>query len=261
MLTSWQTNPLRSTRLRVIDEVANGLSYYDNTFLAGLPRFYADLEEELAGAGVLLTQGLPSFLRLGSWIGGDRDGNPFVTESVLRAALRAQSGRALNYYLEELHRLGGELSLDSRLVAVSDALAELAARSPDRSANRQHEPYRRAITGIYARLAATARVLDDLEAPQHAVGDAPPYREAAEFLADLSILDTSLVANGSEILAEGRLKGSAPCRRCLRLSSGRARFAPELGRARAYGRRDARTSCNRVSITPLLPSLSACACW
>ena len=97
VLTLWQTNPLRSTRLRVIDEVANGLSYYDHTFLAGLPRFYADLEEELAGAGVALAQGLPSFLRLGSWIGGDRDGNPFVTESVLRAALRAQSSRALDY--------------------------------------------------------------------------------------------------------------------------------------------------------------------
>ena len=94
VLTLWQTNPLRSTRLRVIDEVANGLSYYDHTFLAGLPRFYADLETELAGAGVALAQCLPSFLRLGSWIGGDRDGNPFVTESVLRAALRAQSSRA-----------------------------------------------------------------------------------------------------------------------------------------------------------------------
>ncbi|HEX3417869.1 MAG TPA: phosphoenolpyruvate carboxylase, partial [Stellaceae bacterium] len=206
VLTLWQTNPLRSTRLRVIDEVANGLSYYDHTFLAGLPRFYADLEEELAGAGVALAQGLPSFLRLGSWIGGDRDGNPFVTESVLRAALQAQSGCALNYYLDELHRLGGELSLDGRLVGVSDALAELAARSPDRSANRQHEPYRRAITGMHARLAATARLLDGPETPQHAVSDAPPYRDSGEFLADLSILDSSLVANGSEILAEGRLK-------------------------------------------------------
>jgi phosphoenolpyruvate carboxylase len=206
VLTLWQTNPLRSTRLRVIDEVANGLSYYDHTFLAGLPRFYADLEEELAGAGVTLARSLPSFLRLGSWIGGDRDGNPFVTEGVLRAALQAQSGRALNYYLDELHKLGGEVSLDSRLVGVSDGLAELAARSPDRSAHRQHEPYRRAITGIYARLAATARVIDDLKSPPHTVSDAPPYRDSGELLADLSILDGSLVANGSEILAEGRLK-------------------------------------------------------
>jgi phosphoenolpyruvate carboxylase len=206
VLTLWQTNLLRRTRLRVIDEVANGVSYYDHTFLSELPRFYADLEAELAGEGVALTDGLPSFLRIGSWIGGDRDGNPFVTEEVLRAALRAQSSHALKYYLDELHLLGGELSLDSRLVGVSNALEELAARSPDRSANRQHEPYRRAITGIYARLAATARVLDHFDAPQQAVGDAPPYRDSGELLADLAILDSSLVANGCGILAGGRLK-------------------------------------------------------
>jgi phosphoenolpyruvate carboxylase len=206
VLTLWQTNLLRRTRLRVIDEVANGLSYYDYTFLSELPRFYADLEEELASAGVALADRLPSFLRMGSWIGSDRDGNPFVTDDILRAALRAQSSRALRYYLDELHLLGGELSLDRRLVGVSDGLEELADRSPDRSANRQDEPYRRAITGIYARLAATARVLDHLEAPQHAVGDAPPYRDSGELLADLAILDGSLVANGCAILAKGRLK-------------------------------------------------------
>jgi phosphoenolpyruvate carboxylase len=206
VLTLWQTNLLRRTRLRVIDEAANGLSYYDYTFLSELPPFYADLEEELAGAGVALADSLPSFLRIGSWIGGDRDGNPFVTEAVLRATLRAQSSRAFKYYLDELHLLGGELSLDSRLVGVSDALEGLAARSPDRSANRQDEPYRLAITGIYARLAATARVLDHLDAPQDAVGDAPPYGDRGELLADLAILDNSLVANGCQMLATGRLK-------------------------------------------------------
>jgi phosphoenolpyruvate carboxylase len=206
VLTLWQTNLLRRTRLRVIDEVVNGVSYYDHTFLSELPRFYADLEEELAGAGVAISDGLPSFLRIGSWIGGDRDGNPFVTEEVLRAALRTQSERALKYYLDEVNLLGGELSLDSRLVGISNALEELAARSPDHSANRQHEPYRRAITGIYARLAATARTLDHLDAPQQAVGDAPPYGDSDELLADLAILDSSLVANGSGILAKGRLK-------------------------------------------------------
>src|SRR5271154_5180695 len=155
VLTLWQTNLLRGTRLRVIDEVANGLSYYDYTFLSELPRFYADLEEELAVQGIALADSLPSFLRLGSWIGGDRDGNPFVTEEVLRAALRAQSSRALKYYLDELHLLGGEVSLDSRLIGVTDPHKHPAARSPARSPTRQGEPYRRAITGIYARLAGT----------------------------------------------------------------------------------------------------------
>ena len=122
VLTLWQTNPLRRTRLRVIDEVANGLSFYGDTFLAELPRFYAELEAELAAEGVPINGGVPSFLRMGSWIGGDRDGNPFVTEAVLRAALRAQSRRAMEHYFDELRLLGAELSLDSRLVGASRAL-------------------------------------------------------------------------------------------------------------------------------------------
>jgi phosphoenolpyruvate carboxylase len=206
VLTLWQTNLLRRTQLRVIDEVANGLSYYDYTFLAELPRFYAGLEAELADREIALADGLPSFLRIGSWIGGDRDGNPFVTEEVLRAALRTQSSRAFEHYLGELHLLGGELSLDSRLVEISDALEALAVRSPDRSAHRRDEPYRRAISGIYARLAATAQELNHLGTPQHAVGDAPPYADSGELLADLAVIDSSLVTNGSGILAQGRLK-------------------------------------------------------
>jgi phosphoenolpyruvate carboxylase len=190
----------------VIDEVANGLSYYDYTFLSELPRFYADLEAELASVDIALADGLPSFLRIGSWIGGDRDGNPFVTEEVLREALRAQSSRALEHYLDELHLLGSELSLDSRLVSVSDALNALAERSTDRSANRRDEPYRRAITGIHARLAMTVQALEHPDAPQHAVGAASPYTDSGELLADLAIIDDSLAANGSAILAQGRLK-------------------------------------------------------
>jgi phosphoenolpyruvate carboxylase len=205
VLTLWQTNLLRRSRLQVTDEVNNGLAYYDYTFLRELPRFYADLETELAAHGAA-SGVLPSFLRLGSWIGGDRDGNPFVNESVLREALRLQSSKAFSYYLGELRLLGAELSLDSRLVEVSPSLAELAARSPDRSAYRRHEPYRRAITGIYARLAATARGLDYGEPLQAPVGSAPPYADSAELLADLTIVANSLVANGSALLARGRLR-------------------------------------------------------
>ena len=161
VLTLWQTSMLRGTRLKVVDEVANGLSYYDYTFLRELPRFYAALEDQLASTdpawdGVEL----PSFLRVGSWIGGDRDGNPFVTAEVLRQALGMQSERALKFYLDEVHLLGGELSLDARLVTVSDQLKDLAERSPDRSPHRRNEPYRRAVSGIYARLAATARAFE-----------------------------------------------------------------------------------------------------
>src|SRR5262249_47177932 len=155
-----------------------GIAYYDYTFLRELPRFYAELEDQLASAdpGWSAVE-LPSFLHMGSWIGGDRDGNPFVTEESLDRALRLQGKRALQFYLDELHALGSELSLDGRRVVVSEELDELAERSPDHALQRQDEPYRRAITGMYARLAATAWALDRLEAPHHAVGEAPPYAD------------------------------------------------------------------------------------
>ena len=207
VLTLWQTSMLRGTRLKVSDEVANGLSYYDYTFLRELPRFYAALEDQLASTDPAWDDfELPSFLRVGSWIGGDRDGNPFVTAEVLRQALGMQSARALNFYLDEVHLLGGELSLDARLVTVSDQLKDLAQRSPDRSPHRRHEPYRLAVSGIYARLAATARAFEQAEASRHAVGEAPPYTEAAEFVADLGILYRSLMTNGSATLARSRLR-------------------------------------------------------
>jgi phosphoenolpyruvate carboxylase len=207
VLTLWQTSILRRTRLKVVDEVANGLSYYDYTFLRELPRFYAELEDQLAKADpAWKAVELPSFLRMGSWIGGDRDGNPFVTADVLRQALRMQSKRALGFYLDELHLLGGELSLDARLVGVSDELRALAERSPDRSPHREDEPYRRAISGIYARVAATAWTLDEVEAPRHAVGEAPPYGSPAELGADLATIHRSLASNGSAHLARGRLR-------------------------------------------------------
>lgn len=207
ILAIWQTGDLRRTRLAVIDEVANGLSYYDYTFLRELPRFYAALEDRLKSEDPSWRSAeLPAFLRIGSWIGGDRDGNPHVTADVLRQTLGMQSNRALSFYLEELHELGGELSLDDDAVKVSGDLRALSDRSPDRSPYRTHEPYRRAISGIYARLAATAVLLDRRAPMRRAVGEAPPYAAAEELHADLDVIDRSLMANGSELLARGRLR-------------------------------------------------------
>ena len=93
---------------------------------------------------------------MGSWIGGDRDGNPFVTADVMRGTLKLQSSRVLRFYLEELHVLGAELSLAAHLADVSKDLRALAERSPDKSPHRSGEPYRLAVSGIYARLTATA---------------------------------------------------------------------------------------------------------
>lgn len=204
VLTLWQTRILRELRLKVADEIENGLSYYRYTFLQQLPRLCGEIEDLLLANGV--DQPAGNFIRMGSWIGGDRDGNPFVTADVMRMAMNRQSATALDFYLEEIHRLGGELSQSVRMVEVTPALEALAARSPDTSEHRRDEPYRRALTGIYARLAATAVKLDQRAPDRRAVADAPPYADSAEFVADLAVVAESLSANGSRRVAMGRLR-------------------------------------------------------
>ena len=211
VLRLWQTRMLRRAKLSVMDEVNNALSFYDTTFLRELPRLYNAAEDHLAAAvpgwkedGIAE---LPPFLHPGSWIGGDRDGNPFVTAEVLDSAMRAQSRKAIGFLLEQLHQLGAELSTTTSLISVPDVeLMRLAEQSPDRSPHRLDEPYRRAIAGFYARLAATALRLDQLEAPRHAVADSEPYANAAEFAADLDVLHRSLISHNCGLLGRGRLR-------------------------------------------------------
>jgi phosphoenolpyruvate carboxylase len=205
VLTLWQTNLLRRTRLTVLDEVANGLSFYDYTFLHEVPRLHCRLEDRL-NEGEGAAQGeLASFLKMGSWIGGDRDGNPFVTAEVMRGTLKMQSGRVLRFYLDELHVLGSELSLAAHLADVSKDLRALAESSPDKSPHRSGEPYRLAVSGIFARLTATAARLE-VETTRPAVGQAAPYANVGEFKADLDILYRSLISNNSRVIARGRLR-------------------------------------------------------
>jgi phosphoenolpyruvate carboxylase len=205
VLTLWQTNILRRTKLTVLDEVANGLSFYDYTFLHEVPRMHCALEDRLNEGDGAAPGELASFLRMGSWIGGDRDGNPFVTAEVMRGTLKMQSSRVLRFYLEELHVLGSELSLAAHLADVSKDLRALAERSPDTSPHRSGEPYRLAVSGIYARLTATAVRLD-VETTRAPVGEAAPYADAGEFKADLDILYRSLISNNSRVIARGRLR-------------------------------------------------------
>ena len=170
-----------------------------------------------------------------AWIGGDRDGNPYVTPDVTRHALVRQSSTALDYYPRaRCTRLGSELSQSLRLVAVTPELEELAARSPDHSEHRRDEPYRRALTGIYARLAATSRTLD-----QHApvLAEIAPSqtlrgrgRVRARPRASSPIRSTR---NGAGRLAR-RPAARADARRAgVRLPPRAARPAPAQRRARA----------------------------
>ena len=196
----WQTRLLRYSKLTVADEVENALSYYELTFLREIPKVYASLERELGHYP------LHSFLRMGQWIGGDRDGNPNVTEETLKNALRRQAEVALRHYLTEVHLLGGELSLSSLLVNCQPQMLSLADQSPDNSQHRQDEPYRRALIGIYARLAASLKELTGGEAARHAVAPQNPYPHAQALLVDLRTIESSLLANHGGALVTQRLQ-------------------------------------------------------
>ena len=195
----WQTRLLRFSKLTVADEIENSLSYYESTFLREIPKIYAALEEALG------THPVAPFLRMGQWIGGDRDGNPNVNAQTLQQALKRQAEVALRHYLTEVHYLGSELSLSAMLVDFPPAMKALAEKSPDTNAHRMDEPYRRALTGMYARLAATLKFLTGGDAARHAVEPQNPYADAGSFLADLKVIQASLKSHHAQALAAQRL--------------------------------------------------------
>ncbi len=196
----WQTRPLRKERLFVTDEVENALSYMREIFLPVLPGLYNRWEEELDGRPA-------SFLRLGSWIGGDRDGNPYVTADSLDYALGRGAETAIRHYLDALHALGAELSISSSLSDIDPAVEALAEASGDDAPSRSDEPYRRALTGIYARLAATHEALLGKPPPRPAAVPAEPYDGPDAFQDDLRTLARSLAARGGETLASSGALG------------------------------------------------------
>ena len=195
----WQTRLLRFSKLTVADEVENALSYYETTFLQEIPKIYATLESELGQHPV------HSFLRMGQWIGGDRDGNPNVNAQTLVQALRRQADVALRHYLTEVHYLGSELSISGMLAGCLPAMQALADRSPDRNEHRRDEPYRRALIGVYARLAAALHDLTGGDASRHAVPPQNAYPDAQTFLADLQTIEASLQGEHGSALAAQRL--------------------------------------------------------
>ena len=200
VLQLWQTRLLRFTKLTVADEIENAMGYYESTFLTEIPKLYADLEHELGG------QPIASFFRMGQWMGGDRDGNPNVNADTLDLAMKRQCEVVLRHYLTEVHWLGSELSTSAMLVGVPKALQALADSSPDANAHRQDEPYRRSLTYIYARLAASLLQLTGKEAARHALPPQHPYPDAAAFLHDLHILNNALSKQHAQALALPRLR-------------------------------------------------------
>ncbi len=200
----WLTRPLRRERLFVADEIEVAISYLRDIFLPVVPKLYAGWEQ-------VLGKRPPSFLRLGSWIGGDRDGNPNVTADTLRVALGRASETVLLHYLEEVHGLGADLSISSELSEPAPELLQLADRAHDASPTRVDEPYRQAISGIYARLAATYQQGTRREPPRPSRLLAEPYPEPQSFIAELKIIIDALARGGN-----GLLSAHAPLKRLIR---------------------------------------------
>jgi len=196
----WQTRMLRSSRIAVQDEIENNLSIFARSFLSGLPQVKRRL-----GRLFRLDGEVVPYLKPGSWVGGDRDGNPNVSPETLDYAVRRQAEVVLDYYLDEIHALGAELSLSDSLIKTTPALRVLAASDHQVSVHQQDEPYRRALITCYARMAATRTHLLGASPARPARFQAEPYSAPAEFAADLAIIAASLTENGDGDLADGRL--------------------------------------------------------
>ncbi|WP_322861257.1 phosphoenolpyruvate carboxylase [Mycobacterium europaeum] len=203
VLTLWQTALLRLSRLQITDEIEVGLRYYAAAFFQVIPQVNAEVRDALRARWPDADLLAAPIVAPGSWIGGDRDGNPNVTGEVVRQATGSAAFTALSHYLAELTALEQDLSMSARLVPVTPGLAELAEGCGEQA--RADEPYRRAVRVIRSRLTATgAEILD--RRPQHELDlGLPPYATPAELQQDLDTIDESLRAHGSALLADDRL--------------------------------------------------------
>ncbi|EEB63130.1 phosphoenolpyruvate carboxylase [Corynebacterium amycolatum] len=205
ILTLWQTALIRMNRPDIRDEVEVGLRYYQLSLLEAVPQINRDVVKHLRQLGGNKLPANPT-IRMGSWIGGDHDGNPYVTEDTLRYASDRAAGTILRHYFSQLHLLERELSLSDRLTKVTVDLVALASRGHNDVPNREDEPYRRAVHGIRGRVAATAVNFFDESIIEGDWSEFTPYDSAEELLDELSIIDDSLRSSHDDLIADHRLR-------------------------------------------------------
>jgi phosphoenolpyruvate carboxylase len=203
VLTLWQTALIRLSRLKITDEIEVGLRYYPAALFKVIPQVNADIRGALRARWPDADLLSAPILRPGSWIGGDRDGNPNVTADVVRLATGSAAFTAVAHDLAELAELEQELSMSARLVAFTPELGALADGCQE--APRADEPYRRALRVIRGRLTSTAAEILDRQPPDRLDLGLPPYSTPAELRADLDTIDFSLRTHGSSLLADDRL--------------------------------------------------------
>lgn len=233
-----QTDMIRDKKLKVTNEITNVMEYYNSSFLQAVPNLMLEYKRLAKEHGLELKQPRP--ITMGMWIGGDRDGNPFVTAETLKRSATIQSEVILNYYIEKISKLYRHFSLSTSLSNTSEAVAEMAALSSDTSVFREKEPYRRAFHYIQSKLIQTLVNLKEwtmvgetredryaverlLGASNHQQGpvsdyignrisgalkeisakESPAYASAQEFKEDLEKIKDSLLENKSEYLISG----------------------------------------------------------
>ena len=190
-----QTDMIREKKLKVTNEITNVMEYYQSSFLNAVPRLTAEYKKLAKEQGIELQH--PKPITMGMWIGGDRDGNPFVTAETLNKSALTQCEVIMNYYDEKIYNLYREFSLSTSIVNVSDKVREMALKSQDNSIYREKELYRRALFDIQAKMQATKTYLIEDKDLQ------PRYATADEFYQDLLAIRDSLLENKGEYLISG----------------------------------------------------------
>ncbi|CZD34795.1 phosphoenolpyruvate carboxylase [Streptococcus pneumoniae] len=190
-----QTDMIREKKLKVTNEITNAMEYYNSSFLKAVPHLTMEYKRLAQAHGLNLKQAKP--ITMGMWIGGDRDGNPFVTAETLKQSALTQCEVIMNYYDKKIYQLYREFSLSTSIVNVSKQVREMARQSKDNSIYREKELYRRALFDIQSKIQATKTYLIEDEE----VGTR--YETANDFYKDLIAIRDSLLENKGESLISG----------------------------------------------------------
>ncbi|MDS4741150.1 phosphoenolpyruvate carboxylase [Streptococcus pneumoniae] len=190
-----QTDMIREKKLKVTNEITNAMEYYNSSFLKAVPHLTMEYKRLAQAHGLNLKQAKP--ITMGMWIGGDRDGNPFVTAETLKQSALTQCEVIMNYYDKKIYQLYREFSLSTSIVNVSKQVREMARQSKDNSIYREKELYRRALFDIQSKIQATKTYLIEDEE----VGTR--YGTANDFYKDLIAIRDSLLENKGESLISG----------------------------------------------------------
>lgn len=190
-----QTDMIREKKLKVTNEITNVMEYYNSSFLKAVPHLTAEYKRLAKKHGLELKH--PKPITMGMWIGGDRDGNPFVTADTLKQSAMTQCEVIMNYYDEKIYQLYREFSLSTSIVNVSKQVREMARQSKDNSIYREKELYRRALFDIQSKIQVTkAYLIEDKEVGVR-------YDTANDFYKDLITIRDSLLENKGEALISG----------------------------------------------------------